>query len=842
MPVEILPEGYTQWFEVSAQPNVLFIAVDPHWKTKTGSSNLIDAILYRGGPGFLHRSTDGGVHWFSILPSTAPTMYNDSEVWTFSGKGASYGRYLRNTTPTPTQYNVTYASYAGNPVHSGEHYVIAYIELDSFAYGGGTHYQFAAWLLYTTNDWVTHTWKELYFIPDWDIAPVTHESPTTNLTTGNPAGHNISSLISANGFHVLMGTTRISGGIPRETRIHIGTVEDNGSTLTTKDVWTRNVVDSGGRTNNYTPSHSRSNNTLWYIGRHVYNGAVAPVTRLVDDDWSIASNGIITHGTLNEGSDLSSIQQSYSENKFYYMGHDGGDNYYYYYLHGHNFGGGGGWVARIYTFDISTRTWSYSTSSYSDFWTNYAPAFSYIIQDATFGYPTFERTYWLNLGSGIYVHANYVSDGGGHYNIVLSYWNHGSMPPTKLTSDVVAFGPVDLGTPFNNEIQMVTLPGQGRIVVASKWDSGSNGVEKLGVVEYDDNPAVLSFTSLGDPIQTVNFSTAQWKVFQIDDQRIARFWAPYGDAFENLGDTIITGFPLSNKNCFQYSDELAEPQTNDAFNSAHESNDVIFHYLGNERFLYSNWGDYSANYFYYVEGTMGARPPDPSETTWPISVVAHSSGNGVNVFYYMQQESPSQRFITRVALLIRQSGGAMLYDDPNGAPETIALDWGASRTQVNNRDTHTRAIPYSGGGSLLTGRLDGILDPTSPMILATLGTGFGSETELGANSSFPSSRGAAAFEYSGDVYVYIENNARTSIDLYKHNSGADTLDYVSSLPFSAGAEFLAADIDSAGSIAVAAASAGAIMVAISTPPYSSWTNVTSNHRTDLGVTGLIILE
>ena len=51
MPIEILPEGENQWFETSAQPNILFMTIDPFWKTKTGSSSPSDSILYRGGQG-----------------------------------------------------------------------------------------------------------------------------------------------------------------------------------------------------------------------------------------------------------------------------------------------------------------------------------------------------------------------------------------------------------------------------------------------------------------------------------------------------------------------------------------------------------------------------------------------------------------------------------------------------------------------------------------------------------------------------------------------------------------------------------------------------------------------
>jgi hypothetical protein len=165
MPVEILPEGYADWIEFDDEPNILFMGEDPFWKTKTGGSDVNLAILYRGGPGFLDRSTDGGRTWASIIPSTSPDWFVEDDYYRVHQQ-ASYGTEKNlcvpgRPSPAPANGNVDYMASSGSLANSGSQDVLV---RHTIAAGAGSFRPtYTGWILYTTDDFVTHDWLQLNF-------------------------------------------------------------------------------------------------------------------------------------------------------------------------------------------------------------------------------------------------------------------------------------------------------------------------------------------------------------------------------------------------------------------------------------------------------------------------------------------------------------------------------------------------------------------------------------------------------------------------------------------------------------------------------------------------------
>lgn len=172
MPVEILPEGNPDWIEYSTRAGILFLDIDPFWKTKTGGNPNL-ATMYRGGLGFFDRSTDGGRTWSTIIPSTDPpwfvagdemwdTVWNTNEPVPRPANGEpSYDNQI--TAPTPGL--LRYQSYNGSSARSGEHVVLcAYTKADSAGYLNQVDFNNElelGWILYTFDDWVTHGWQQI---------------------------------------------------------------------------------------------------------------------------------------------------------------------------------------------------------------------------------------------------------------------------------------------------------------------------------------------------------------------------------------------------------------------------------------------------------------------------------------------------------------------------------------------------------------------------------------------------------------------------------------------------------------------------------------------------------
>ena len=161
MPIEILPENYPDWVQFDSRDNIGFLGEDPFWQAKAGSSDPEQAILFRGGEGFLDRLIDGGKVWTSILPSIpfTPKWFDTSEMtWHDIYLFAPLPQPDPAITP-PTKNDLTYHSYAGNPGHTGEHAVLASCVVTD---GVDTGWDLAVmWYVYTYDDWATAKWQTI---------------------------------------------------------------------------------------------------------------------------------------------------------------------------------------------------------------------------------------------------------------------------------------------------------------------------------------------------------------------------------------------------------------------------------------------------------------------------------------------------------------------------------------------------------------------------------------------------------------------------------------------------------------------------------------------------------
>jgi len=130
--VDYLPPGSSTWVQRTAEATSFLIA-DPFWRIKTSPVSA-EAILIRGGVGYLKWSDDAGVTWSTITPSSDPP--NDS-----------------GDSPAPTKTTITYVAGAGSHRWEDEFSILA-----NWQNAGGA---WRSWLWVTDDNFTSGTWKSL---------------------------------------------------------------------------------------------------------------------------------------------------------------------------------------------------------------------------------------------------------------------------------------------------------------------------------------------------------------------------------------------------------------------------------------------------------------------------------------------------------------------------------------------------------------------------------------------------------------------------------------------------------------------------------------------------------
>ncbi len=288
MPINILPEGEPDWIEFNLQPNILFMAVDPWWKIKTGI-DPDNARVYRGGAGFFERSDDGGKTWASILPGTPPPWFPAGrEVWNQSyserepvPRPATAAPSYDNYVTAPTAAQLTYHSYSGSAARTDEHVVLATYTLDDAAGelngtpGDFTNELSVSWLLYTFDDWVTHEWNQL-LMNTWQGDSIPSEGSETAVHSETRGSLFEAAIRTGNNLFAVFNLRNNGILDPDELYCHMisesgGTFSVDGSASDVADRW--NHVFAG------------SDLTLWEYQGHVYMAGHTTVAPVADDDF-----------------------------------------------------------------------------------------------------------------------------------------------------------------------------------------------------------------------------------------------------------------------------------------------------------------------------------------------------------------------------------------------------------------------------------------------------------------------------------------------------------------------------------------------------------------------------
>lgn len=130
--VYYLPPNTTAWTLRTAESTRTLIA-DPFWRARQGSHASANAILLRGGAGYLKRSTNAGSTWSDVTPADdPPNTAGDS--------------------PAPAVEDITFEVLAPSWTNQGEFVVIA-------TWQNGDD-EWRSWLYHTDDDYATGTWGD----------------------------------------------------------------------------------------------------------------------------------------------------------------------------------------------------------------------------------------------------------------------------------------------------------------------------------------------------------------------------------------------------------------------------------------------------------------------------------------------------------------------------------------------------------------------------------------------------------------------------------------------------------------------------------------------------------
>lgn len=114
--------------------DILHFGKDPFWLDKAPTVFAKDAIIFVGREGYIGRSTNSGISFTDITPSSnPPNSFGDS--------------------PAPTAGDLSYMCYKGSLVNSGEHCFLA-----NWQNGDD---KWRSWLLFTNDEGANWSWKAL---------------------------------------------------------------------------------------------------------------------------------------------------------------------------------------------------------------------------------------------------------------------------------------------------------------------------------------------------------------------------------------------------------------------------------------------------------------------------------------------------------------------------------------------------------------------------------------------------------------------------------------------------------------------------------------------------------
>jgi len=812
MPIEILPEGENQWFETSAKPNILFMTLDPFWKTKTGSSSPMDAILYRGGQGFLERSTDGGVNWSSILPSTNPPWFVSGAMWTSVHdpyeplpRPANGEPSYNNEIPAPVASALTYHGYTSSKTRSGEHCVlVTYTAANSAGYLDQANYNnelSVAWVLSTFNDWATHDWQQVIMNVDRGKgAPQSSSATNVYTNTTNPSGHDaIKTDTNLYAVFYRLGTT-----------VYCTMMSESGGTLTKHNT----ASQSGGVWGNL---WADSNGNV-YIGR-INNEDDGGKRRYFAevDKWDCSGTtpsrtARYTSSWLPDYNTTTHFGSGYA----FYLTPSGRFAFIYY-----NYDSGGG---PPYSNDVRMWHWFY----FDILTNNYSTPYKFLDGTAGGGIPWGIDVSCNAIDGGNKCAFNYIENLNWTNRLQDDYFGY------TFIMEIGTWTQLDKTQWLDEEDETL---GWFQIVGASKLWSDNRWcfyhTRSQGATAY-----MFSYDSVNNTLDRIPYTVS----------------ADNGDSASGASARCIREDPASILGFvgdhMHWSDDSLFPEKSVQITDPAITN-IKCGFGDLSRYIRVVESFSSPNYLLDASiVTIPDKPPDDIFSRFGHNPSICYQPDGNRVFICLPSYSDGVDGMAHVV--------DILYREPNGQTGRVDYlddytlyywsDWDYSFTKAEYLagDTYVGVMPWvdeAPDGVLFFGLPYGVNFPTWPDQIYGYSAAQGEFYIWGVNGFVDPCR--AIVDIGGRLYAVAQS--ATVLKLYEAKAtmaddGANMV-YVSDLPLDDANYGNVMDVDTLdNTFAVAAGSADVNIVAIAAPPWTSWTDVTLNHRVDRGVTGLIVFR
>ena len=813
MPIEILPPGENQWFETNPQNNILFMVEDPFWKTKTGSISPADAILYRGGQGFLERSTDGGVTWKSIRPGTNPPWFPAGNMWANvyqpfepiprPANGApSYDNYI----DAPVASALTYHGYSSSTARSGEHVVLAtYTYPNSSGYldqGDFNNELSVAWVLSTFDDWATHDWQQV--ICDMDLGKGT---PTSS------AGENVYTNTGAVTWvdAIKTGASQFAVFYRTGTTVYCTMITESGGTLTKQNT----ASQAGGIYNAILSADGDGNVYLGWVNSVTDGGGVHRYFAEVDKwDCSGTTPSYVARYTSSYLPDFNSTNQ-FGSGYCFYLTPSGRLAFIHYIYDPQTPNSNDDRKWHWFYFDIATNT--------------YSTAYEFLNGTAGSGVPWGINVACKAIDGGNKCAFNYIEnlnwtnrlqDDYFGYTFIMEIGTWTQLDKTQWLDEV------DASLTFSQS------PEASKLWSDNRWcfyhTIGSTGI----------NAYMFYYDAVYDTLNRIPYS-------EPSDNGDSAFSNGQRCIREDPADII--GF------CGQHmhwSDDVVFPS-----NSVRISNpqvDSIYCGFGDlSRYIRIAYSFSNPNYLlnaYIV--TIPPKPPDDifSRFGHNPSIAYRPDGNMVYICLPSYTSGVDGMAHVMDRLVREPNGQTKRVDYLDDYTDWYWGDWDYEFTKAEYLagDTKVGVMPWvdeAPDGILFFGLLYGVTDPSQPGQIWGYSTAQGGFDIWTVNAFTDPCR--AIVDIGGRLYAVAESV--TGLKLYEAKAvlvddGANMI-YVSDVPLDDADHANVMDVDTLdNTIAIAAGSADVNMVVIAPPPWTSWTDVTLNHRVDRGVTGLIVLR
>jgi hypothetical protein len=837
MPIEILPEGQPDWVEYSTTDGVLFLGLDPFWKTKTGKTQPNYAIMFRGGQGFFDKSINGGRDWTSILPSTQPSWFGDDSWDGYYYAERPYGTPSTESPPVASQ--LKYVAYSPNHVNSGEHYVLCTWML---ADGGGispsTHDVYITWLLYTTDDWVTHKWSMVRPYVLRALSDITNGTPTT-LTYSDADDPEVYGTRLSNTKAALWTT---GSGVPEGVYI----ITESSGTITEED-YTAGAVDEimfnwqGDYLYFGSIYQDREVGGIKYFRARVYEWDVTGTTPSLT---TYNSGDLPGHGSqselanIGEGAAWHLTDSGFLCFKYWIRDGTGGasENVHHY----------------LFYFDVNGNTWS-TPYLYYDGLGNTVPRaldLCAVTVDDSNKMVVIEIDEWTWTGRG-------TTDWKCHeFMMVAGTW-------TRLDEDNFFNY---LGTSYDYRITPAAACELSNSRVAfwiTRWFiSGATGGSRprvytyntvLNTIAYDQpDSGPWPYTSLmdGDAASSID----EWDGLHVIGYNKMDNPSPAGLVYiRNIGNRIGSAADR----LYYFDPDGTYPFDNYVVYSSTTEYDVVclltaYNQDGSATMIHAPWvlnGSYTID---VDVATVAERGPDEVFGKLPsggASGHALSCSLDGTLIYIATTEwnaaDDDTDLFCRLEYMTRQPDGQSGFVDfpaNKDGHQWVSYADGFTLTNHNANAQYISLYPWEKetDGCLVLGLLYGVEFPSQPGQLHGV---YPSGTWEYKDASGYTDPYRAVFYYNNKIYAMVTGS--TALELWEEKSSiagsGDDMQKVSNSSLTDSSVGIIADVDTRdGTIVVAGFAADPIVVG-SLPPYSSWSDITLSHRIDKDVTGVVIL-